>query len=217
MKYVIITAALLGAIALAIAALPGGEDARPVQEEATSGGKAEHDGLRVRALEHRVAAMNRRQSALDDELAQVRATLDQPEAAPEHARPPAGGDPGAASEAGRGEQIERAIVQITDTMETSLDREVRDPTWAQDTEAEISRFLDHDAYQGVALEDAECRSAMCRVAMRFEGEQELRYFIEKALNEHPWKYNAQMVPRSPDDMLSVNLYIARQGHALPRP
>ena len=214
MKYLIITATLLGAGVLAVIALPEREQARPVQQIASAGDGAANDDLRMRALEHRVTDLNRRQSAMDEDLVHVRANLDEQAAAPEQAQQRSDELVPAESQA---EQLERTIIQITDAMETSLEGEVRESAWASDTETEIADFLRDDAYQGVALESTECRSAMCRVEMRFADERALRHFVEEALNEHPWKYHAQMVPQTPDDALSVNLYIARHGRSLPLP
>ncbi|MEM9492344.1 MAG: hypothetical protein AAGC55_24570 [Myxococcota bacterium] len=154
-------------------------------------------GRRVYAVERRNAEMAARLAEMDRKLAEQTesAEAERPE------RPV--------------ETTEQTVTRLSQGLANYLDNETASHDWATATEGEIADQMASGIYEGVTFEGAECRSTLCRVEMRFADRRSVSEFAARALSQHPWKYNAQMLPRSLDDYLAVDLYIAREGHVLP--
>lgn len=95
---------------------------------------------------------------------------------------------------------------------TALDRESRDPAWAEEVQSRVSDVLANDFANEVYAREVTCRSTLCRVVVDGADERSIdhfRTFFTGAVRKELPKATSTMAGDS------VVFYLSRAGHELP--
>jgi hypothetical protein len=102
-------------------------------------------------------------------------------------------------------------------MSAGLTTESRDPSWAPSAETTLYAALRAEAFKDTSLKSVECRATMCRIELSHRDRDAQSRFTQ-AVNDVPLFQNTEYFAHGQDrEWKHYVLYLAREGHKLPRP
>lgn len=107
--------------------------------------------------------------------------------------------------------------RIVSNLDDSLQSESYDDSWAAQVEADIAEGFRADDWKGSKLQDADCRSSLCRLVVAYERPEAADAFIARmgmlqAFADTEAFYQTVTLE---DGKPATVIYLARQGHRLP--
>jgi hypothetical protein len=103
----------------------------------------------------------------------------------------------------------------TQLLDERLEEEREDPRWSQAAAQDLGAIVAELASSGVVLQDAECRTSMCRLRVRL-GEGDASLDLGRSLSAAvDWPAPRFIYVDGDRDHVAV-AYFAREGHTLPR-
>jgi hypothetical protein len=199
----------VAAAAVAFAWLYGSKKAVPTVGKDTSAREE------VRALESKVARLERASQWQAEMLTQHAERLKGEAGGVSDKRPPAA----SGEAAGAPRQHIPDETEYEAQLEVKFQAETRDPQWSREASTEARRALSTDLPIGSALETVDCRANLCRVESSHASVEAFRTFVEAALMSRGKKlwnagFSAQVVAQSASGIKAVT-FIAREGQAVP--
>ena len=103
-----------------------------------------------------------------------------------------------------------------EALDRLVDREIVDGSWAHDAETSLRTALSSDEFEGMDVADVRCASTACRIEFAFDGGQteENGNTLKRAMFDLPWSSPGFF--HLPGDQPIALMYVAREGHDLPR-
>lgn len=114
-------------------------------------------------------------------------------------------------------QERQHIEQIVSNLDDSLQSESYDDSWAAQIEADIAEDFRADDWKGSTLQDADCRSTLCRLVVAHERPEAAGAFVPRMgmlqafANTEAFYQTITLEDGEP----ATVIYLARQGHRLP--
>jgi hypothetical protein len=127
-----------------------------------------------------------------------------PASAPVHEAPEVQPDPAAAPQAVTPERAQAHFDEL-------IEHEAVEPGWARAQEASISDFVKQEGGDGTLLESVQCRTSLCKLKLRFSGDQ----------TRDAFKLKLGLPPLSEggfyreEGETGLTYFAARKGHPLP--
>lgn len=110
-----------------------------------------------------------------------------------------------------------AVEDYVRAYELALEREARDSAWQAQVDSALAATLASAELAGVHMTDQRCGRTLCRVDVRCDSLM-ARQRAEEALPlREPFNSSDGLVRAGSADSLTVTVYFARPGHALPDP
>lgn len=105
-------------------------------------------------------------------------------------------------------------------MDYSLEREPADPAWSRATRAEVYQRVEKALSREDTLSNLECRATLCRVNIRNANQAAFERLRDQSTGtrfaEWPHEIHFAKVTENPDGSVETAVYLAREGHDLPR-
>lgn len=114
-------------------------------------------------------------------------------------------------------QERQHIEQIASNLDDSLQSESYDDSWGAQIEADIAEDFRADDWKGSKLQDADCRSTLCRLVVAHERPEAADAFVPRMgmlqafANTEAFYQTITLEDGEP----ATVIYLARQGHRLP--
>ncbi|MCG8424221.1 MAG: hypothetical protein MJE77_40530 [Proteobacteria bacterium] len=164
--------------------------------------------------------LNARDSALQDELHSLRQEVKQLREATNQPEPDGKGSSSVGNDAvprgqpGADRGAEEALAAQLSLLEDTIAAETLDQTWAASAVESLHQTFARDELTGVHLDRAECRNTFCRLEISFDTADHRDVGLHSAMHELPWQ--AEGFFHLAGDSLEALVYLAREGHSLPR-
>jgi len=107
--------------------------------------------------------------------------------------------------------------QIISNLDDSLQSESYDDSWAAQIETDIAEDFRADEWKGSKLQDADCRSTLCRLLVAHESPEAADAFVPRMAMLQAFANTEAFYQtvRLEDGEPATVIYLARQGHRLP--
>lgn len=102
---------------------------------------------------------------------------------------------------------------LVDALDDQLTGEGRDATWSGETERALADVFADEIFPGSHLDDAECRSTVCRLRVSHDDDDVRQGFLAEIPSGPP--FDGEGYFHKPEGSQETVVYLVRRGHTLP--
>ncbi|MEL6349351.1 MAG: hypothetical protein AAFV53_39985 [Myxococcota bacterium] len=113
------------------------------------------------------------------------------------------------------EELEALTSNQVKLLDEHVIGETPDRTWKEQAEAAIDQMIREQSFEAGSVVETECARSICRLEFAFDDERALDSGSGDALKITPWPGESFYIIEG-GDTPRVVLYLAREGHSLPR-